>query len=1038
MQNNKPTTNQNYRQKLKEISSWSHTFSSLIRLITRRQDTNLEALQEAFPKNRDQDNGNTPSTPNEQNYNKTFFVKLDAFISAIDALETANSNHDTATNAFTKWRTKRAIAQATRRYYRADKDFALEKIKQNEEIRDKVNKHAKDELTVLNSYFTGSALKNLKTKLNQEYPSPDSFYTAELIELYSIHKLYDSADLENDINQARGHFAPNDDEGTMSKSQTPPAEEIRNNIPKVIQHKIEEYKKNPQNQLRLAIRVSGYLEAHLEQEIKKHKDIILDLKSKKAELTANEQAAKLKNPKTRDIWGYIETKAYQAYYSISRGFKAPTSTETNTHQLEEQITSQNDTIQKHKTILTNLKRTKPTFPRFSDANKSDGFMEAVRQGVVHTQKHLRNLGLTTRLEQETYTSFNSLRQQDSRNQNDPFPLHTAVENADVSECENLLNQDTSLVNTKNSEDLTPLYIAAQKNSHMSTQNNLKIAKLLLEKGASIDDKFTSQQHSALHAAIANGNTSIAKLLLEEGASIDNKDADGNTPLHLAAYQMRSTAYHETFTLISKLLEDPLKAPQIQHIINSRNNEGKTLIELVADSSIEHAHKDILCAQLLENGAEVRMELTHNNDTLSSALFVHASATGNIKTMHQLLTQQSSILNTKSEISADTTENTALTKAIEGNQIAAVKLLLDQGTQANLTHLTLAKTKGIDEATITALGRSYEQSFLNAIRTSRIITSYIDRIVGRMQENGLDIGATDDEGNNVLHLCINNNNIYALIEFLKHASLHAIDINAKNNNGDTPLHLALGKDITIFKTVLAYSGPLSKEQIADINITVANDPEKKQALLDTQLMLAIDNNDLDEVKKLYHSGANINNTTTREQDSALHIAAGKGSLEILTYLVENYAVLEAKNEKRSTAFDITVQNNHVDAAKYLLTNRADIKNRDQNGHTPLYYALSLHNEQKEKHDYTDMVTLLLSNSADITPEGKLDESIKGINDALLEKCRKKIIEGKEGLIISTVAADPVNSSNLQTAAIPTTTPDSKYGQGAADTQGLTYL
>ncbi len=72
---------------------------------------------------------------------------------------------------------------------------------------------------------------------------------------------------------------------------------------------------------------------------------------------------------------------------------------------------------------------------------------------------------------------------------------------------------------------SPLHIAV-KNNH------LDIAKLLLENGANIDELGPLDQ-TPLHIAVKNGNIDIAELLLDAGANIDAKNKLGFTPLHNA-------------------------------------------------------------------------------------------------------------------------------------------------------------------------------------------------------------------------------------------------------------------------------------------------------------------------------------------------------------------------------------------------------------------------------------------------------------------------------------------------------------------------
>jgi ankyrin repeat protein len=71
---------------------------------------------------------------------------------------------------------------------------------------------------------------------------------------------------------------------------------------------------------------------------------------------------------------------------------------------------------------------------------------------------------------------------------------------------------------------TPLMLAA-------IQNQLELAKLLIERGADINRKGWTP----LHYAATRGHRDMMRLLLEHDAYIDSEAANGTTPLMMAAY-----------------------------------------------------------------------------------------------------------------------------------------------------------------------------------------------------------------------------------------------------------------------------------------------------------------------------------------------------------------------------------------------------------------------------------------------------------------------------------------------------------------------
>ena len=85
-------------------------------------------------------------------------------------------------------------------------------------------------------------------------------------------------------------------------------------------------------------------------------------------------------------------------------------------------------------------------------------------------------------------------------------------------------------NELDSDGRTPLI-------HAVIDNQLEIARLLVESGAQIDVR-DYRGTTALHVAAQNQNLEMASLLLHHGAPIDAEDGDGNTPLSTAVFNSK--------------------------------------------------------------------------------------------------------------------------------------------------------------------------------------------------------------------------------------------------------------------------------------------------------------------------------------------------------------------------------------------------------------------------------------------------------------------------------------------------------------------
>ncbi|KAK1488528.1 hypothetical protein CABS01_02158 [Colletotrichum abscissum] len=102
-------------------------------------------------------------------------------------------------------------------------------------------------------------------------------------------------------------------------------------------------------------------------------------------------------------------------------------------------------------------------------------------------------------------------------------LHAAVTGEHLEIAKLLLDVEATLTTLQDAYDQTPLHLAVDQGSE-------SLVKLL----ASVDvNVFGASRQTALHLASKKGDKKVASWLLEANADIDAKDADDNTPLHVA-------------------------------------------------------------------------------------------------------------------------------------------------------------------------------------------------------------------------------------------------------------------------------------------------------------------------------------------------------------------------------------------------------------------------------------------------------------------------------------------------------------------------
>ncbi|KAK3996250.1 ankyrin repeat-containing domain protein [Cladorrhinum sp. PSN332] len=204
--------------------------------------------------------------------------------------------------------------------------------------------------------------------------------------------------------------------------------------------------------------------------------------------------------------------------------------------------------------------------------------------------------------------------------------------------------------TPSSNVLTPLYLAARSNF-------LDIAGLLLDKGASIEDKNGESEETALHVALRGGHLEMVTLLLDKGASIEDKNGESEeTALHVAL-----RGGH--LKMVTLLLNRGAKLN-----LEDRRVDKSLVLWAAFGTDNEHAVQT-----LLDAGAYLDLKLT--NDKGQSALCI-SCRNGWVSVTRKLLDAGADI-NT-----VGFGRQSALCAAAFSGSVPIVRLLLDRG--ADLT------------------------------------------------------------------------------------------------------------------------------------------------------------------------------------------------------------------------------------------------------------------------------------------------------------------------------------------------------------------
>jgi len=385
-------------------------------------------------------------------------------------------------------------------------------------------------------------------------------------------------------------------------------------------------------------------------------------------------------------------------------------------------------------------------------------------------------------------------------------ITTAIDSGYVDQVLDILEKNPDLLNSKDTDALTPLNRAAYK-------GQTEIVKLLLERGAdaSIGDNENSQP---IHNAAVAGHMDVLEILLESGVDIDARDANGNTALIFSLIYSQSET---TDWLIDKGADleisnndnvNPLiyaslrgRLDVLKKItaggadLNQQAQSGRTALTYAAGNN----HMEV-AEYLLQSGADTEIPEEYGRTPL---LWV-ARENGNAEMAALLITYGANVN------ARDRFGDTPLVLAAWRGFSGIVNLLLDSGAEVETTGNNGEEL--LNHSVEKGLGRLFSrlaESNIDLRMKSRYGSSLLQsaaqggsvEIINTFIENGFDIRETDVYGWTPLH--------YAAWKGRTEATRLLLDkganINARSLSGLTPFNLADSKDREETKNLLISKG-----------------------------------------------------------------------------------------------------------------------------------------------------------------------------------------------------------------------------------------
>ena len=323
--------------------------------------------------------------------------------------------------------------------------------------------------------------------------------------------------------------------------------------------------------------------------------------------------------------------------------------------------------------------------------------------------------------------------------------------------------------------------------------DLRKAKQLIDQGANVN--FGGREESTLHCAVIKNQKAIVELLLKNGANPSPKDSIDSTPLDYAIkndnFEMADLLHENgaaiSFPTFAQNVMTHMKSKEVSKFSNQNFQLSKRIVKV------------------MEYG--VSSKWTHGTP------FHEIASLGDCEDLLLKMIQKGVDVDM-----LDRMERTPLLNAVEFNQIANVRVLLENGANPNIS-------------------KFYEGSpFHVAIKEKH------NEMALLMMKYGADVNLPCpdlfDQDNHPLHLAISNRNV----EMAEALINHGCDVECKGSNGLTPMHHAAKQG---FEDIIV---ALMKTDNANINVQLSN------ASLETPLHLATVAYERDCVKTLLEHGS----------------------------------------------------------------------------------------------------------------------------------------------------------------------------------------
>eukprot|EP00111_Clytia_hemisphaerica_P009505 TCONS_00027873-protein len=465
-------------------------------------------------------------------------------------------------------------------------------------------------------------------------------------------------------------------------------------------------------------------------------------------------------------------------------------------------------------------------------------------------------------------------------------LHVAVMYGKHSVVQVLLGEGATVNQLGGERQESPLHLAAKLQRHSE-----QVVQMLVRSGIKIDQK-DGHADTPLHVAVRHNNYAIAKMLRKEGVKVGNVNDSGETALHVAAKNL-------SIAIALELLDDMrslMTKEQFTQTVNQRNKKGETVLHycgsIQPSLSAQKTYTDFT-KLVIDNHAELDIL---NNETEETPLH-YCCHSGNAEVMRMILSSLTPSNASKLVNKINKNGWSPILIASNGGFASVVKLLLEYQARIDL----------FDENGKNALHISCENGHLQVAEILLSKRAYADAKT-KAGETPVSLAASKGHNQIVERLVAKYKASYEIPSLEKQVSLHKAAENGHIHACKTLLNFGAN----------AYAKDLQEQ---------------------TPIHAACENNHPSVVQMFLDRYPDLGGTTNQEGNNCAHIAASKGSLEVMKMLVKSDRNMISKLNKLTGQQPIHVASGlgHLELVELLLEEGASVQEEDKEGYTPMHLA-----------------------------------------------------------------------------------------------------